>query len=95
MELRIMLSGRPIPATVKVILQYQEESTNQMRNAVSPSTYTNVSDIWTVYIPHSFTPNFTRFKIKIALGIESHMGPYVPPTHDIVYGECRASMCSE
>lgn len=69
-------------------IRYLKEESNEEVRAVSPGVYANTTEVLIAYIPNSITPSFTRFKIRIALGTDSaHVGPYVPPIKDVVYGE--------
>lgn len=87
-ELRIDLLGSVLPAAIRVYIRYLKEDSDVDEMAISPVIYTNVTNMLIAYIPNSYTPPFMRFKIMIALGTDTaHIGPYRPPTKDIVYGK--------
>lgn len=89
-ELRIVFPGSTYPASIRVYIRYLKEDSDDKVSAISPGMYTNTTDILTAYIPNAITPHFTRFKVRIALGTDNdHVGPYIAPTKDIVYGKCE------
>lgn len=86
MELIIRVNGKPIPTAVRVHLLYLDAESERERLYNPDSSHANADRIH-IFIPNSETPEFTRFKIKVALGTDRDVGPYV--SQNTVYGKCQ------